>query len=405
MASKVNSLASYFGCNKKILYCLAIFVFLFISIILLTCNEFTAFRAIIDNTSKFIDCIILFYVNLVELFSGAIVLCLENTIKFSNWFIPLFQENFVKIFNWSMSTYQNNYKEIMFLYEISVKFITFHLYVFISSVIEYYFYYDYSICFSEYKLTIDNIFNPIALNMEGSTEHVEVSINTSDPEQSASSNGGDSSNDGDDESNDQYEIPDEYWNWKEDSSSDADANSNADDSKITTLDKGKGVDKDISPLPSENPNYCLHSEDDISALDANRKQIEAQQLDYWKSQMSQHSDMQRGQAQSLASNSVSDVSVSASQSQLDSISDEELEKYRTNTINSEDDELTKKEKLRLQELDQQLKQEKIERDKQEAATKALDNHDPWEGSSKAGEKRALQHNDQQETYSTTKRRR
>jgi hypothetical protein len=92
--------------------------------------------------------------------------------------------------------------------------------------------------------------------------------------------------------------------------------------------------------------------------------------------MSQHSDMQRGQAQSLASNSVSDVSVSASQSQLDSISDEELEKYRTNTINSEDDELTKKEKLRLQELDQQLKQEKIERDKQEAATKALDNHDP-----------------------------
>jgi hypothetical protein len=82
--------------------------------------------------------------------------------------------------------------------------------VFISSVIEYYFYYDYSICFSEYKLTIDNIFNPIALNMEGSTEHVEVSINTSDPEQSASSNGGDSSNDGDDESNDQYEIPDEY---------------------------------------------------------------------------------------------------------------------------------------------------------------------------------------------------
>jgi hypothetical protein len=92
--------------------------------------------------------------------------------------------------------------------------------------------------------------------------------------------------------------------------------------------------------------------------------------------MLQHSDMQRGQAQSLASSSFSEVSVSASESQLDSISDQELEKYRTNTINSEDDELTKKEKVRLQELDQQLKQEKIERDKQEAAIKALDNYDP-----------------------------
>jgi hypothetical protein len=109
-----------------------------------------------------------------------------------------------------MSIYQNNYKNIMFLYETSVKFILLHLYLFISSLIEYYFYYDYYIYFSEYKLTNNNnIFNPVALNMEGSTEHVEASINTSDPEQSASFNGGDSSNDGDDESNDQYEIPDE----------------------------------------------------------------------------------------------------------------------------------------------------------------------------------------------------
>lgn len=400
--------ANYYGCNKKILYYLAIFVFLFISIILLImANKLPGFIILIENTYKFIDCVILFYVNLVEFISRAIVLCHENTIKFSNWFILLSQENSVKIFKWFMSIYQNNYKNIMFLYETSVKFIVFHLYLFISSLIEYYFYYDYYIYFSEYKLTNNNnIFNPVALNMEGSTEHVEASINTSDPEQSASFNGGDSSNDGDDESNDQYEIPDECWNWKQDSSNDADANSNADDSKITTLDKdkGKGVDKGISPLPSENPNSCLHSEDDISVLDANRKQIEAQQLDFWKSQMLQHSDMQRGQAQSLASSSFSEVSVSASESQLDSISDQELEKYRTNTINSEDDELTKKEKVRLQELDQQLKQEKIERDKQEAAIKALDNYDPWEGSAKAGEKRALQHHDQQETYSTTKRR-
>lgn len=392
-----------FGINTIIIYCLAV-------IICLLSNNITCLH---ENITYLINCVIFFYGGFFEFFYSC---------------LPLFHDNLVKLFEWFSCLHESSYKNILFLDKIGVKFIFSYLYLFVFSVIEYYFNYDYNyLYFSEYILVNDNIFNSITSNMEGFTEDNEKNTDSAGIEKPSSNFGGGSSNNGDDESDNQDEIPDECWNWKEDSSNNDDDDNDLKKTALdkgkgvdrgmddegkgldTSMDKGKGVDRTIPPIASESPVYYVDSDDEISALDEKRKELEAQQLKYWKSLMLQQSDKQSIEKQSAYQLPISDWDYQLD-SDSDLESDQELEKYQTNTVNSEDDEQTKKEKIRLQQLDQQLKLEKIELDKKEAAkeaTKTLENSDPWEESSKAGEKRALEYydkQDKQEDSSRTKRR-
>ena len=377
-----------------------------------------------NKTTKIILEIIFFL--LLTLFFYRLFLLIDILSYFS-----YFRENSHKFFIYSFENVANSIKSVNLIKYLIGNIANFIINIFIPifSIPEYYHIFSFNI--PQNTIFFDNINDSIALKMDDLPDNNQDNVNSSQIEQ-PSSNDSDNepkitksndnepkitkSNDGDNESkinksnkdNNEPEITKSNDGYNESKIT----KSSEEDNKITKLDKGKGVDRGISPeenpvdnLGSENERFTSYiNNTDYEDLMLSQQRVEA----YIREQLGQIEVIQR----ESTSVSVWQASDSGSQSELVSLPDTEYEKYETNTVNTDDDEDTKKEKLRLQELDKSLKQEKLDMEKkaiedknsweqhlkEKAEKKAIENNDPWEESSKTGEKRALAYKNESENY-------